>query len=119
MGHHALCPDLQLKSESAVLKSTVYTEFMSEWIQPWLHYIPVSQLYQEIYNIHAYFSGPSEAMLAASEASKGAYQAAGLTTKRLDGDGELRKIASAGREWMFSVGRKIDMESECPPYPRY
>lgn len=25
----------QLKSESAVLKSTVYTEFMSEWLQPW------------------------------------------------------------------------------------
>jgi hypothetical protein len=25
-----------LKSESAVLKSTVYTEFMSEWIQPWV-----------------------------------------------------------------------------------
>lgn len=26
---------MQLKSESAVLKSTVYTEFMSEWLQPW------------------------------------------------------------------------------------
>jgi hypothetical protein len=27
---------VQLKSESAVLKSTVYTEFMSEWLQPWV-----------------------------------------------------------------------------------
>jgi len=85
---------------------------MSEWIQPWLHYVPVSQLYQEIYNIHAYFSGPSASMLSASNATRGTYQAAGLTTKRLDGDAELRKIASAGREWMFTVGRKIDMESE-------
>jgi hypothetical protein len=102
----------QLKSESAVLKSTVYTEFMSEWLQPWLHYIPVSQLYSEIYNIHSYFSGPSKSMLAASNATRDAYQAAGLTTKRLDGDAELRKIAKAGRDWMFSVGRKIDMESE-------
>lgn len=51
-------------------------------------------------------------MLAASNATRGTYQAAGLTTKRLDGDAELRKIASAGRDWMFSVGRKIDMESE-------
>ena len=25
----------QLKSECAVLKSTVYTEFCSEWLQPW------------------------------------------------------------------------------------
>lgn len=110
--HCVLTQVSQLKSESAVLKSTVYTEFMSEWLQPWLHYIPVSQLYSEIYNIHSYFSGPSKSMLAASNATRDAYQAAGLTTKRLDGDAELRKIAKAGRDWMFSVGRKIDMESE-------
>ena len=53
-------------------------------------------------------------MLAASNATRGTYQAAGLTTRKLDGDAELRKIASAGREWMFTVGRKIDMESESP-----
>jgi len=51
-------------------------------------------------------------MLSASNATKGTYQAAGMSTKRLDGDADLRKIASAGREWMFTVGRKIDMESE-------
>lgn len=51
-------------------------------------------------------------MLDAANATRGTYQAAGLTTRRLDGDGELRKIASAGREWMFKHGRKIDMESE-------
>lgn len=50
-------------------------------------------------------------MLAASNATRGIYQAAGLTTRKLDGDAELRKIATAGREWMFTVGRKIDMES--------
>lgn len=85
---------------------------MTEWLQPWLHYIPVSQLYNEIYNIHAFFSGPSPSMLAASNATRGTFQQAGLTTRRLDGDAELRKIASAGREWMFKYGRKIDMESE-------
>jgi hypothetical protein len=85
---------------------------MSDWIQPWLHYIPISQLYNEIYNIHAYFSGPSKAMLSASNATRGAYQGGGLGTKRLDGDAELRKIASAGRDWMLTIGRKIDMESE-------
>jgi hypothetical protein len=40
------------------------------------------------------------------------YQQSTMSTKRLDGDTELRKIASAGREWMFKHGRKIDMESE-------
>jgi hypothetical protein len=102
---------------------------MSEWLQPWvssralafqddvqltlqLHYIPVSQLYSEIYNIHAYFSGPSKAMSKAAEISRSQYQPAGLTSRKYDGDQELRKIASAGREWMFKHGRKIDMESE-------
>lgn len=50
-------------------------------------------------------------MLAASNATRG-YQSAGLTTRKLDGDADLRKIAGAGRDWMFTVGRKIDMESE-------
>ncbi|ORX34757.1 hypothetical protein BD324DRAFT_583214 [Kockovaella imperatae] len=99
-----------LKSESAVLKSTVYTEFCSEWLQPWLHYIPVTQLYNEIYNIFAFFSGPTRSMIEAANATRGTYQSAGLLSGHLDGDAELRKIASAGREWMFSVGRKIDME---------
>lgn len=98
------------------MKSTVYAEFMSDWIQPWLHFIPVSQLYTEIYNIHAYFSGPSKSMLSASNATKGVYQSAGFATRKLDGDAELKKIAAAGRDWMFTVGRKIDMESEsCLP----
>ena len=78
-----------------------------------LHYIPVSQLYAEIYNIHAYFSGPSKAMLAASNNTQGMYPSAGLQTRKLDGDAELHKIAKAGRDWMFEVGRKIDMESKC------
>ena len=69
-------------------------------------------MYNEIYNVHAFFSGPSKAMLSASNATRGTYQSAGLTTRKLDGDAELRKIAAAGREWMFTVGRKIDMESE-------
>jgi len=30
-----------------------------------------------------------------------------------DGDKRLRRIAKAGREWKQTVGRKVDMESEC------
>lgn len=33
---HRIALITQLKSESAVLKSTVYTEFCSEWLQPWV-----------------------------------------------------------------------------------
>jgi len=81
-----------------------------------LHYIPVSQLYSEIYNIHAYFSGPSKAMTKALNGTTNGYQASTMSTRRLDGDAELRKVASAGREWMFKHGRKIDMESELFPF---
>lgn len=49
-------------------------------------------------------------MLQAANATRDQFQSAGLNTRKLDGDAELRKIAQAGREWMFSVGRKIDME---------
>lgn len=75
-----------------------------------LHYIPVSQMYNEIYNVYAYFSGPSEAMLAAANSTREQFHASGLSTRKLDGDAELQKIAKAGREWMFTVGRKADME---------
>lgn len=109
MGYSARFPAL-LKSKSAVMKTTVYTEYMSEWIQPWLHYIPVSQAYNEIYNIYAYFSGATPSMLNAANATRDQFQSAGHHTHKLDTDAELRKIAEAGREWMFKIGRKLDME---------
>lgn len=67
-------------------------------------------MYNEIYNIYAYFSGPSPSMLAAANATRDQFQSSGLSTRKLDGDAELQKIARAGREWMFTVGRKADME---------
>jgi hypothetical protein len=85
-------------------------------IRPRLHYIPVSQLYSELYNIHAFFSGPTQSMVDAANTTRGLYQSAGLTTRKFDGDAELRKIAKGGRDWVFAHGRIEDMESEyiCP-----
>lgn len=76
-------------------------------------------MYQEIYNVHAFFSGPSKAMLDASNSTRTLYQQPGVHTKKFDGDAELRKIAKAGREWMFTIGRKIDMESGYLPLGDY
>lgn len=138
-----------MASQSAVLKSTVYREFFSDWIQPWyvlrshpslpisntmytnvlilfpcsyrLHYIPVSQTYNDLYNIHAYFSGPSKSVLevarhvypnltaplpppdgtAESSASLGEHE----------GDRRLRMIARAGRQWKKTQTRRVDQES--------
>lgn len=94
-----------LSSESAVVKSTVWREFLSDWLQPWLHYIPLSSSYAEIYNIHAYFSGPTPSTLAATN----------LTAKHpgqsLNGDQQLQRIARAGRQWKKTIGRTVDMEA--------
>lgn len=109
-----------LSSESAVIKSTVWREFLSDWLQPWcvsysalgsraemnarLHYIPLSSSYAEIYNIYTFFSGPTPSTL----------EAANLTathmTRSLEGDKHLQRIARAGRQWRKTIGRTVDME---------
>lgn len=95
-----------LASDSAVLKSTVYKEFYSDWIQPWLHFIPLTTSFREIYNIHAYFSGPSQDAMTATN----------LTSSHRDhlfrqGDRQLRRIARAGKHWKKTMGRRADMEA--------
>jgi len=104
-----------LASDSAVVKSTVYREFFSDWIQPWLHYIPLSMSYKEIYNIHAYFSGPSPAMMKAlnqtyPEMVNATSQEMG-PERRPPGDEALERIAKAGRKWKNTIARKVDMEA--------
>ncbi|PSS34204.1 hypothetical protein PHLCEN_2v1754 [Hermanssonia centrifuga] len=98
-----------LESDSAVVKATVYREFFEDWIQPWLHYIPLSPSYQEIYNIHAFFSGATESPLRAVNSST--LQAPPAKRRPVDGDRRLRRIARAGKQWKRSLGRRADMEA--------
>jgi len=98
-----------LGSDSAVIKSGVYQEFFSDWIQPWLHYIPLSTSYAEIYNIHAFFSGGTADALAAVNST-----AQHLPRRQripLDGDKRLRRLARAGKNWKNTMGRQVDMEA--------
>ncbi|KAH7883119.1 glycosyltransferase family 90 protein [Phlebopus sp. FC_14] len=96
-----------MASGSAVIKSTVYREYFSDWLQPWLHYIPLSSSYSEIYNIHAYFSGPSKATIALANVS----EPMNIQDPPLkEGDERLRRIARAGKQWKRTIGRTVDME---------
>jgi hypothetical protein len=98
-----------LGSDSAVIKSGVYQEFFSDWIQPWLHYIPLSTSYAEIYNIHAFFSGgTADALVTVNSTMQGVPR-----TQRvpLDGDRRLRRIARAGKNWKNTIGRQVDMDA--------
>jgi hypothetical protein len=119
-----------LGSDSAIIKSSVYQEFFSDWIQPWcvpfpsllchllytmnavsrLHYIPLSTSYAEIYNIHAFFSGGTSDALAVVNST-----AQHLPRRQripLDGDKRLRRIARAGKHWKNTIGRRVDMEGK-------
>ncbi|KAH6891741.1 capsular associated protein [Coprinopsis sp. MPI-PUGE-AT-0042] len=97
-----------LASDSVPVKATVYTEFFSDWIQPWLHFIPLSSSYKELYNIHSFFSGPTQSMLEAANST--------LATVPLEErpdwpeDESLRKIALEGKHWKRTIGRTLDME---------
>lgn len=70
-----------------------------------LHFIPLSQSYQEIYNIHAFFSGAPPAALQAVNST-----ALDAPRRPVDGDRRLRRIARAGKQWKRTVGRRVDME---------
>ncbi|THH19546.1 hypothetical protein EW146_g1646 [Bondarzewia mesenterica] len=98
-----------LASDSAVIKSTVYREFFSDWIQPWLHYIPLSSSYKEIYNIHTYFSGATNSTLDAANSTS--LNLSMARRRPLDGDRRLRRIARAGKQWRKTIGRQVDMEA--------
>lgn len=98
-----------LASDSVPIKSTVYDEFFSDWIQPWVHFIPLSSTYKELYNIHAYFSGPTQSTLEAANSTLAAVPAE--QRKTLEADRRLRRIARAGKRWKDTIGRKVDMEA--------
>ncbi|KAI0045617.1 glycosyltransferase family 90 protein [Auriscalpium vulgare] len=99
-----------LASDSVVVKASIYQEFFSDWIQPWLHYIPLSSSYREIYNIHAFFSGATDSTLAAAN-STSLTDLSASQRQSLDGDRRLRRIARAGKQWKKTMGRQVDMEA--------
>ncbi|KAJ7103705.1 hypothetical protein C8R43DRAFT_907013 [Mycena crocata] len=94
-----------LASDSVPVKATVYDEYLYGWLEPWVHYIPLSATYAEIYNIVAYFSGPPPAALRAANLST-----AGSTAAQEESDRRLKRIARAGKQWKKTMGRTADME---------
>ncbi|KAF8905928.1 hypothetical protein CPB84DRAFT_1813928 [Gymnopilus junonius] len=101
-----------LASDSVPVKSTVYDEFFTDWIQPCVvHFIPLSSSYSEMYNIYAYFSGPTQSTLIAANSSLAVLPADSELRRAVEGDKRLRRIARAGKRWKGTVGRTLDMEA--------
>ena len=72
-----------------------------------LHYIPLSTSYKEIHNIHSFFSGATESVLAVANSTS--LNLPAIRRRPIDGDRRLRRIARAGKQWMKTFGRQADM----------
>ncbi|KAF4585112.1 Glycosyltransferase Family 90 domain containing protein [Pleurotus pulmonarius] len=78
-----------ITSNSLVFKATIYPEWYSDRIQPWLHYVPVQVDLSDLHDSLLFFRGdPSGA---------GAHE------------DMARTIAAAGREWSKTYWRREDL----------
>ncbi|KZS91430.1 hypothetical protein SISNIDRAFT_443154 [Sistotremastrum niveocremeum HHB9708] len=85
-----------MASNSLVLKSTVFPEWFTDRIQPWVHYVPVKVDYSDLYDILLFFRGD----LGISRRKSGA---------REGYDHLAEKIASEGKKWIGEYWREEDM----------
>lgn len=145
-----------LESGAAVLKSTIYSEYYSDQIQrrstcackvvreedliqssvssAWYHFIPVSMMYTEIYNIYSYFLGqpgrpkpiiedPSEAPkkrkqkrsapLAPADIEYEQHASISAPLNQGANEDELEQIGIRGQDWQTKFGKTKDMEIYC------
>ncbi|KAK7531704.1 uncharacterized protein J3D65DRAFT_638496 [Phyllosticta citribraziliensis] len=75
-----------LQSKSLVYKMALFREWHGDWLQPWLHYVPLSLRGDEWLEVVRFFQGEEEG-------------------KRL-----ARFVAARGREWAAKTLRNVDFE---------
>lgn len=72
-----------MTTNSAVLKSTIFPEWYSARIQPWVHYIPLKPDLTDLYDVMTFFQTENDAL--------------------------GKEIAMTGKEWSKTFWRKDDM----------
>ncbi|KIJ36563.1 glycosyltransferase family 90 protein [Sphaerobolus stellatus SS14] len=87
-----------ITSNSLIFKSTLFPEWYSERIMPWVHYVPVQMDYSDLYDILAFFRGDISVKAGEGEAYDG-----GLNDRLAE------KIAKQGTDWSERFWRKEDM----------
>ncbi|CAH7686231.1 hypothetical protein BY996DRAFT_4602863 [Phakopsora pachyrhizi] len=102
---------------SGVLKATIFRDAFTDWVEPWVHYIPLSSGYSELYNILGYFlplpnSEESEKLEEQKKLSWIKQLLTGTTmSNEREGDKQLRRVAEDGLKWSKTVGNKADIEA--------
>ncbi|GAA5887796.1 hypothetical protein JCM6882_000754 [Rhodosporidiobolus microsporus] len=79
-----------MSTNSLVLKQTIFPEWYSDMIQPWVHYVPVQNDFSDLWTTMAFFLGDEE--------GKGAH------------DAMAKEIAGEGKKWAQTHWRWVDME---------
>ncbi|TKA58044.1 hypothetical protein B0A53_00446 [Rhodotorula sp. CCFEE 5036] len=79
-----------MKSNSMVLKSTIFPEWYQDMIQPWVHYVPIQTDFSDLWTTMAFFAGDN--------LGQGAH------------DDLAKEIAMAGKDWAEKHWRWVDME---------
>ena len=87
------------QSGSVPIKATLFTEWFSERVIPWVHYVPLSNSYLDIYSILFYYSGSRQFRPIDKEA-------AFVAAHEL----EAQAIADEGKDWLYKTMRSEDME---------
>ncbi|BGP15572.1 hypothetical protein JCM10213_003316 [Rhodosporidiobolus nylandii] len=81
-----------MASNTLVLKSTIFPEWYSERVQPWVHYVPLKTDYSDLFPIMSFFKGsPYD--------GRGAH------------DDIAEKIATVGAQWTATHWRWEDMQA--------
>ncbi|KAI5480765.1 capsular associated protein, glycosyltransferase family 90 protein [Pseudohyphozyma bogoriensis] len=80
-----------MMTNAAVIKTTIFPEFWTDWAIPWLHFIPMQVDYSDMWDIMAFFRGGLN--------GEGAHDELG------------KQIADAGKEWVAQCYRWPDLEA--------
>lgn len=91
-----------LKSRSLTYKMAVFREWHSEWLKPWVHYIPLSLKGDEHLDLVKWFSGDDgKAKTQPDKSGNGDSQ----------GEKKAREIAQRSTEWHDKALRNVDFEA--------
>jgi hypothetical protein len=78
-----------MTTKSLIFKASVYPEWFTERLMPWVHYVPVQVDFSDLYDALAFFRGGVN--------GEGGH------------DDLAKKIAYAGRDWSKRFWRKEDL----------
>lgn len=96
-----------LKSRSLTYKMSIFREWHTEWLRPWVHYIPLSLIGDEHLDLVRWFSG-NEVRKGGEDSMKEADKGGNGNTL---GEKKARRIAERSTEWSGKALRNVDFEA--------